>query len=112
MKPAIDILQNSNEYLEGGINAECGTAQDYLLRCGNECMDYAITFSATIELLHPSFNLFEEIYRITKKGFIFAINENKHTYPRFYRYLIKKAGFKKISIFKISPSIKLLHFKK
>ena len=74
-----------NEYLEGGINAECGTAQDYLLRCSNECIVYAITFSASIELLHPSFNLFEEIYRITKKGFIFAINENKHTYPLFFR---------------------------
>lgn len=111
MKPAIDILKKSPEYMKGGINAECKMAQDYLFSCKNKSMDYAITYTASIELIHPNFKLFEELNRITRKGFIFVINENKQGYPRFYRYLIEKAGFKKVKINKVSPGINLLHFK-
>lgn len=112
MKPAIDLLKESPEYSEGNIHAECTLAQDYLLSCKSNSFDYAITFSASIELIHPSFKIFEEIYRITNKGFIFAIAENRHYYPRFYRYLIKNAGFKKVSIFQLNKNITLLHFEK
>lgn len=112
MKPAIELLKNTDEYKKGGIQADCCFAHEYILDCKNNSFDFAITFTATIELIHPSFDIFEELYRITKKGFIFAISENKHTYPRFYRYLIKKAGFKKINIYKLNQSITLLHFEK
>ena len=112
MEPAIEILKKSPEYLEGGIYAKCAMAQDYLSKCDDNSIDYAITFSATIELFHPNFNLFKELHRITRKGFIFAINENGQAYPRFYRYLIKSAGFKKINIIKINSAINLLHFMK
>ncbi len=112
MKPAIEILRNSREYQKGGIEVDCCLAQDYLSNSEANYFDYAITYTATIELMHPSFNIFKELYRVTKKGFIFALNENKHTYPRFYRYLIKRSGFKEIKIFKLNKSITLLHFEK
>ena len=112
MKPAIDLLINSREYQKGGIEVDCCLAQDYLSKSEANYFDYAITYTATIELMHPSFNIFEELYRVTKKGFIFALTENKHTYPRFYRYLIKRSGFKEIKIFKLNKSITLLHFEK
>lgn len=97
MKDAIIDLQQSKEYKSGGIHAEINLAQDYLLATENNSIDYAITVSATIEQFHPGFNLFKELYRITRKGFIFVLNENGHDFPRFYRYLIKADGFKLIS---------------
>ena len=100
MKDAIIDLQQSKEYKSGGIHAETNLAQDYLLAKENNSIDYAITVSATIEQFHPGFNLFKELYRISRKGFIFVINENGHDFPRFYRYLIKSNGFKLISIMK------------
>ena len=70
--------------------------------------DYAITFSATIELIHPGFDIFKELYRVVDKGFIFIINENAHSYPRFYRYQINSRGFKIINCKKFSEDLTLL----
>ena len=108
MKDAIIALQQSKEYKSGGISAETNLAQDYILEMDNNSIDYAITVSATIELFHPGFNLFKELYRITRKGFIFVIDENGQAFPRFYRYLIKKNNFKLISTLK-HKNVTIIH---
>ena len=108
MKDAIIDLKQSEEYKSGGITAELKMAQDYLLAMDDNSIDYSITLSATIELFHPGFNLFRELYRISRKGFIFVISENSHDFPRFYRYLIKTNGFKLICTDKHSNST-LIH---
>jgi SAM-dependent methyltransferase len=93
MNVAIEHLKNSNEYLSGGIYAETNLAQNFIKNTSNLKYDYSITLGATIELMHPGFKIFEELRRILKKGFIFAIQENGHSYPRFYRYQIESNGF-------------------
>tara|TARA_Y100001968_G_scaffold128433_1_gene117296 strand:- start:590 stop:1273 length:684 start_codon:yes stop_codon:yes gene_type:complete len=112
MKPAIDNLKNSEEYKQGGIHAENCLAQDYLSKAKKNSYDYAITMGATIENIHPSFPLFKVLYNITRKGFIFVINENAQLYPRFYRHLIKSAGFTKKKIICQTPNRTLLHYEK
>ena len=108
MKDAIMDLQKSKEYKSGGISAEIMLAQDYLLAMDDNSIDYAITVSATIELFHPGFNLFSELYRITRKGFIFVISENGQAFPRFYRYLIKSNNFKLVATIKYA-NVSLIH---
>ncbi|WP_320664962.1 class I SAM-dependent methyltransferase [Prochlorococcus sp. MIT 1223] len=110
MKSAINLLKNSYEYKAGGIYAEHNLAQNYIKYSKNNFYDYAITYTASIELLHPNFNIFNELYRITRKGFIFVIAENLHYYPRFYRLMIKRAGFTKEKTLKISPTLTLMHY--
>ena len=102
MEAAIENLKVSTEFLSGGIYAESNLAHVFIKNASNLEYDYAITFAGTIELMHPGFKIFEELNRIIKKGFIFAINENGHTYPRFYRYQIESNGFKIIKHEKIA----------
>ena len=109
MGEAIDILKQSKEDLEGGIVAESDMAQLYIKNQDEKFFDYAITYSATIELMNPGFKIFEELHRIIAKGFIFVLNENEHSYPRFYRYQIKSSGFKIKNIEKLSKSLNLYH---
>ena len=109
MDDAINILKESKEYSEGGIFAESNIAQSYIKKQDDRFFDYAITYSATIELIHPGFKIFEELYRILKKGFIFVLNENGHSYPRFYRYQIKSSGFKIKNIEKLGNFLNLYH---
>ncbi len=112
MKKAVDILKNSDEFKDGGIHVEHALAQDYLADSKDNSYDYAITFGATIELIHPSFRIFDELYRITRKGFIFVLAENGHLYPRFYRMMIKSSGFQKKTILSLSPKHTLMHYVK
>ncbi len=109
MDEAINILKGSNEYLEGGIFVESKIAQLYLQKQNNNFFDYAITYSATIELINPGFKIFKELRRLLKKGFIFVLNENGHSYPRFYRHQIKSNGFEIKHIENISSDLKLYH---
>ena len=101
MEAAIKNLKASDEYLSGGIYAETNLAQDFIKNTPNLTYDYSITFGATIELIHPGFKIFKELGRILNKGLIFAIHENGHSYPRFYRYQIESSGFEIIQYQKI-----------
>ena len=84
MDDAIKILKKSKEYLDEGINAESQMDKLYIKQDDN-FFDYAITYSATIELINPGFKIFEELKKDTKKGVIFVLNENGHSYLRFYK---------------------------
>lgn len=114
----VDIMKTSIEKLAiyqglGGTRIKCkhSLVQDYLREMPSNSIDYAITYSASIELIHPSFDLFKELNRVTKKGFIFAIHEYGHSYPRFYRYLATKNMFHPVTIKKLSEApLSLLHY--
>lgn len=112
MSDAIKKLQKSKEYKIGGLQAEEDLAQEFIKKMKPNSIDYVITYSATVELLHPSFNIFKELKRITRKGFIFVINENGHSYPRFYRYQIKANKFKLKYIESFSEHLTLIHAEK
>ena len=112
MSDAVKILKESQEYSEGGIYVECNLAQTFLYSLGDSTVDYAITFSATIELMHPGFDIFKELYRVVNKGFIFVINEHGHTYPRFYRNQISSRGFEIRNVKNLNKDLTLLECKK
>ena len=108
MLDAINIFKESKEYSEGGIFAEYSLAQSFIQNAESSSFDYAITFSATIELIHPDLIFLRNFYRIVKKGFIFIINENGHSYPRFYRYQIISKSFKIRNCKRFSKDLTLL----
>ena len=110
MKSAIENIKRSCIYKDGCIDVKHDLVQNYLTKSHSKSIDYAITYSASIELIHPSFNLFKELQRVVKKGFIFVLSENQHYYPRFYRFLIKRAGFRKVKILDLGKDFILYHF--
>jgi len=113
MCPAIDMLKSYKPIHSDMIVAECDFIQNYLPNVPNNAIDFAMTYSATIELIHPSFNIYKELSRICKKGFIFALNEGGHSYPRFYRYLSLRYGFRRHTISKLGSSgLTLMHYQK
>jgi 2-polyprenyl-3-methyl-5-hydroxy-6-metoxy-1,4-benzoquinol methylase len=94
MRTAIDVIRKRTNYNPEIMHIEHCLAQDFFQEKANNEFDWAITYSATIELINPEFNIFKELSRTTRKGMILVINENDHTYPRFYRLLHKINGFK------------------
>lgn len=100
MEKAIKCLKLNKHFDQNIINVELSLAQNYFNDKPNNFFDWAITYSATIELIHPEFDIFNTLFKKIKKGLILVINEREHTYPRFYRYLINRNGFK---ILKIQP---------
>ena len=109
MENAIKILKSSNEYREGGIRAYCDYAQTFLRNSKDLSFDYALSYTASIELMHPNFQIFKELKRIVRKGFIFVLNESAHTYPRFYRYQIKSNGFTFKYLQNMPANLTLIH---
>jgi 2-polyprenyl-3-methyl-5-hydroxy-6-metoxy-1,4-benzoquinol methylase len=93
MSTAIDAAKKRKEFNPKLMHIEHCLAQDFFIEKGDNEFDWAITFSATIELINPEFNIFKELSRTVKKGMILVINENGHAYPRFYRFLHKIYGF-------------------
>jgi len=74
-------------------NVLLGNAVDIIPKYDDNNFDWAYTHSATIELIHPSFKLHNELNRIVKKGLIFLINENQQGFVRNYEKLFNSAGF-------------------
>jgi len=99
MKSAIQKLKANPDFDEHFTIHEC-LAQEYFQSQQDGYFDWAITYGASIELIHPEFDIFKELSRTVKKGLIFSLNENGHKYPRFYRYLIQKSGFFNLKVIK------------
>jgi len=94
MGTAIDTIKKREDYNPKIMHIEHCLAQDYFQNKQKNQFDWAITYSATIELIHPEFNIFKELSRTVRKGMILVINERGHAYPRFYRLLHRIHGFK------------------
>ena len=97
MDQAIQTLRQSEDYNPDLIHVEHCLAQDYFLDKADNAFDWAITYTATIELIHPEFDIFKALGRTVRKGMILVINENGHAYPRFYRLLHRLHGFRILS---------------
>lgn len=109
MKNAVLSLRNNPQFLPQVINVEHTLAQEYFKNKKDNIYDWAITYSATIELINPEFDIFFELGRTVKKGMFLVLNENGHSYPRFYRLLHRMHGFKVCSIIKIDDDLVLIH---
>lgn len=66
---------------------------DYLPSLPPKSVDWAITQSATVELIHPSFRVHRELARVVRKGLVLVISERGHAYPRYWRFLFRRSGF-------------------
>lgn len=109
MGAAIQKLKQSKDYDADLIHVEHCLAQEYFADKSDQCFDWAITYTATIELIHPQFDIFRELGRTVKKGMFLVLSENEHSYPRFYRLLHWMNGFKIVAIKKQAGDIVLIH---
>jgi SAM-dependent methyltransferase len=55
--------------------------------------DLVYTLGATVELVHPSFDIVGNMCKISDKYIILIINEWDHSYPRFWEYEFNRNGF-------------------
>ena len=106
MKPAIDQMNAQFPSIDTS-KIKHGDCIDILPSYGANSFDWAYTHTATIELIHPSFDLYNHLKRILVKGFIFLLDENGHTYPRFYTFLSRKSSFKLYKRIVLSDSMSL-----
>lgn len=88
------------------------TAESYLLKTQDNFFDILFTRGATVELIPSTFPLVKEISRVTKKLAILLINEDGHSYPRFWRYEFRKNNMNLIYCKKIDLDTLLVFEKK
>ena len=69
------------------------TFQDFLIRSASGSFDVVFSWSATIELVDPSFDIVKYICRVARYQVILVINEGWQGYPRFWIYEFEKNGF-------------------
>ncbi|MBH10577.1 MAG: hypothetical protein CMG74_09560 [Candidatus Marinimicrobia bacterium] len=93
MKPAIDKMDKVFPNINMKKIENCNI-NSYFDSKENGFFDYAYTHTATLELIHPSFDIGKMLMKKVKKGFTFYLNEDGHTYPRFWRYIFRKNGFR------------------
>jgi SAM-dependent methyltransferase len=77
------------------VKLNCSSFENYLYKTKSRFFDIIYTHGATIEMTKPTFPLIFQISRVLKNGghFILLIDENGHSYPRFWRYEFKKNNF-------------------
>lgn len=67
--------------------------QPFLMKASDGEFDCVITYGATIELIHPAFDVIRHMCRVSRARVIICVNENQHSFPRFYRTEFERHGF-------------------
>ena len=99
-------------------NVSCSSAENYLLKTEDNFFDVVYTHGASVELIPSTFPIVNEVCRVTKNIVIFLIQEDGHSYPRFWKYEFKKNNmileyFKKVKPSSIDKSgLSLLVYRK
>jgi len=112
MAAAIAKLKQNNQFDENVLHIKKCLAQEYFVDVPDNHFDWAITYTATIELIHPEFDIFFELGRTVKKGMFLVLSESGHTYPRFYKLLHKMNGFDIVSVTDYGNGCVLIHSSK
>lgn len=96
----IDISQKAIEYGRRTFNLDdieliVGSFEEVLpqLAARNRQFDLIYTMGATLELVHPSFDIVRYICSLSKDNVILGISEWGHAYPRFWEYEFNSHGF-------------------
>lgn len=92
------------------INIEKNFMQRKLLNTNNKFYDSMYSVGATIELIHPSFDIIGHMCRVVKQNIIILIQPDAHYYPRFYPLEFTRNGFSKITEMKLGKNHHLFHF--
>ena len=112
MKSALKYFEEKYSDIYKNSNLECDFFQRYLNKTKDNFFYNTFTFGATIEIVHPSYDLIKEMVRVTRKNIILLISENGHWYPRFYVYEFKKNKTKLVYYKKVNDRLTLLIFEK
>ena len=95
-----DISRNAIDFGKknfdmSGINLRVGSFQEILPQIYSQNFKYGVIYSmgATIELVHPSFDIVKYICLCAKEYVILNIFEWGHSYPRFWEYQFNRHGF-------------------
>lgn len=91
--PAIEFGKKNLD-LEG-IELIAGSFEDILPRLISEKRRFNLIYSmgATLELVHPSFDIVRSICSLSNDYIILGISEWGHAYPRFWEYEFNSHGF-------------------
>lgn len=78
-----------------GISLEIGSFEEVLPRWVEEgkVFDHVYSIGATVELVHPSFDIVGYLCQLSRNTIILIINEWGHAYPRFWEYEFNANGF-------------------
>lgn len=112
MKSALKYFEENYEDIYKDCKLECNFFQKYLNKTNDNFFYNSCTFGATIELIHPSYDIIKELVRVTKKNIILLIRENNHLYPRFYVYEFERNNTKLTYYKKVGKTASLLIFEK
>lgn len=96
----VDISKNAIEYGRKefdlqGVDIHVGSFEDVLpnLVKQNNKFDLIYSMGATIELVHPSFDIIKFIALLSSKYVVLFISEWGHSTPRCYEYEFQRHGF-------------------
>ena len=118
----VDIMNNALLFFKDrcpDIHTNSTLVHDYFQRFLRNIPDnqYEIVYSvgATIELVHPSFDIIGDMCRVSSSYVMLLVQENNHSYPRFYVSEFKKHKFSLIHsvrpILEGDKSVSLLVFR-
>ena len=73
------------------VKTVCSSFEEYLFKTQKNFFDLIYTHGATVELVKPTFPLISQLSRVLINGgyMVFIIDEDGHSYPRFWRYEFK-----------------------
>jgi SAM-dependent methyltransferase len=89
-------IQYGKEHLDlADVNLTIGSFEEALPKIIGEGIQYDLvyTLGATVELVHPSFDIIGNISKISRRFVVLIINESGHSYPRFWEYEFNRNGF-------------------
>jgi SAM-dependent methyltransferase len=92
----------------------CSSFEEYLFKTPNNFFNLIYTHGATIELVKPTFSLISQLCRVLDNDgyLVFIIDENGHSYPRFWRYEFKLNNLSILKVNNISKNHTLFVLKK
>lgn len=96
----VDISKNAIEYGRKefdlqGVSFHIGSFEDALpsLVEQKKLFDLIFSMGATIELVHPSFDIIKHLTLLSSRYVVLFISEWGHSTPRFYEYEFQRHGF-------------------
>lgn len=88
------------------------SAPEFFDTCPDDAFDWAYTHSATLELMHPSFQVEREVFRVVTKGAVLLLNPTGHKYPRRYDVRFRQAGFRIHSVTELNSGLVMFNLRK
>ena len=94
MSPALDMMADTFPETYAAVNLEHNLFQGFLSKEESNSFDIVYSHGATIQLVHPSFDVVQHLCRITREYVVLIHQETlQDQYPRFWHLEFEKNGF-------------------